>query len=148
LPQPAASENQANLIALFSEAVIAFYPEVRAGPAPFFSPPSDIDQVKIPVDDESALLVQLLDWGIRHAKTGIQGECAWHIVAAIVNKRTAGNEQLFSVVCGPTNALAKTSTLFSTPLSPRFGIRRLLGNLTLMRGVVLFQHGPGYGSNC
>ncbi|KAI9458702.1 ARM repeat-containing protein [Russula earlei] len=69
---PAASESQANLIALFSESVIAFHPEV-----------------KIPVEDESALLVQLLNWGIRHAKTGRQRECAWHIVAVIVNKRPA-----------------------------------------------------------
>jgi len=38
------------------------------------------------VDDVSALLVLLLNWGIRHAKTGMQRECAWHIVAAIVNK--------------------------------------------------------------
>ncbi|KAH9976079.1 Dos2-interacting transcription regulator of RNA-Pol-II-domain-containing protein [Russula compacta] len=72
---PAAQESQANLIALFSEGVIAFYPEV-----------------KIPVDDESIFLVQLLNWGIRHAKTNMQRECAWHIVAAIVNKHSAGQD--------------------------------------------------------
>lgn len=70
---PTAPESQANLVALFSECVVAFHPEV-----------------KIPVDDESTLLVQLLNWGIRQAKTSGQRECAWHIVAAIVNKHSAG----------------------------------------------------------
>ena len=36
--QPAAPASQANLVALFSEGVIAFYPEVRARRAPFSSP--------------------------------------------------------------------------------------------------------------
>ncbi|KAI0306124.1 ARM repeat-containing protein [Multifurca ochricompacta] len=69
---PAAPEGQANLIALFSAAVIALHPEV-----------------KIPVDDEGTLLVQLLNWSIRHAKTNVQRENAWHIAAAIVNKHVS-----------------------------------------------------------
>ncbi|KAI0282989.1 ARM repeat-containing protein [Russula brevipes] len=69
---PAALEGQANLIALFSQSVIALYPEV-----------------KTPVDDEGTLLEQLLNWGIRLAKTSTQRECAWHIVAALVNKHSA-----------------------------------------------------------
>jgi DNA repair/transcription protein MET18/MMS19 len=70
---PAAPGSQANLVSLFSECVIAFYPEV-----------------KIPMSDEGTLLVELLNWGIRHAKTSGQRECASHIVAAIVNKHSAG----------------------------------------------------------
>ena len=42
--------------------------------------------------DEGAVLVELLNWGIRHAKTSGQQECACHIVAAIVNKHSAGND--------------------------------------------------------
>lgn len=64
-----------------------------------------LNQVKTPVADEGALLVQFLDWGIRHAKTSAQRECAWHIVAAIINKHSTGDEQLFSVTplpCLPT----------------------------------------------
>ena len=59
------------------------------------------NQVKIPVADESTLLVLLLNWGIQHAKTSGQRECAWHIVAAIVNKHSAGDERLFSVARSP-----------------------------------------------
>ncbi|KAH9990918.1 ARM repeat-containing protein [Russula vinacea] len=70
---PAAPESQANLVSLFSECVIAFYPEV-----------------KIPMTDEGTVLVELLNWGIRYAKTRGQQECACHIVAAIVNKHSAG----------------------------------------------------------
>ena len=103
MSQPAAPESQANLVALFSEGVIAFYPEVRARCAPFFlSYHLTIDQVKIPVADEGTLLVQLLNWGIRHAKTSGQRECAWHIVAAIVNKHSTGEEWTFL----PTHSLA------------------------------------------
>jgi hypothetical protein len=96
VPQNNAAESQSNLIALFSEGVIAFYPEVRAIYAYFRSPTSDfpINQVKAPVDDESTWLVQLLNWGIRHAKTSAQRDCAWHVVAAIVNKHSAGNYRL------------------------------------------------------
>lgn len=67
---PSTSEDQANLVSLFSGAVIAFRPEVR-----------------IPVDDEGAFLEQLLNWSIRHAKNNMQRECAWHVVTAVVNKR-------------------------------------------------------------
>ena len=58
-------------------------------------------QVKTPLDDESTLLVQLLNWSIRHAKTSGQRECAWHIVAAIVNKHSAGGESSFSIARSP-----------------------------------------------
>ena len=58
-------------------------------------------QVKTPVEDEGTLLVQLLNWGIRNAKTIGQRECAWHIVAAIVNKHSAGGERLFSIARSP-----------------------------------------------
>jgi hypothetical protein len=63
----------------------------------FFAFLLTFNKVKIPVDDESALLVQLLNWGIRQAKTNVQRECACHIVAAIVNKHSAGDEQSSSV---------------------------------------------------
>jgi hypothetical protein len=42
--------------------------------------------------DEGTVLVELLNWGIRYAKTRGQRECACHIVAAIVNKHSAGEE--------------------------------------------------------
>jgi hypothetical protein len=90
--QPAAPGSQANLVSLFSECVIAFYPEVRAICAPFFLHHLTFNQVKIPMSDEGTLLVELLNWGIRHAKTSGQRECASHIVAAIVNKHSAGDE--------------------------------------------------------
>ncbi|KAN0138202.1 ARM repeat-containing protein [Lactarius tabidus] len=67
---PAAPEDQPSLVPLFSGAVIALHPEV-----------------KIPVDDEGAFLEKLLNWSIQHAKNDIQRECAWHVVAAVVNKR-------------------------------------------------------------
>jgi len=67
---PAAPEDQASLVSLFSGAVIALRPEV-----------------KLPVDDECAFLEQLLNWSIRHAKNNSQRDCAWHVVAAVVNKR-------------------------------------------------------------
>jgi hypothetical protein len=59
-------------------------------------------QVKTPVDDESTLLAELLNWSIRGAKTNGQRECAWHIVAAIVNKHSAGGERLFSMAHSPS----------------------------------------------
>ena len=101
------------------------------------------NQVKIPVTDEGTLLVELLNWGIRHAKTSAQRECALHIVAAIVNKHSAGKEQLFPVAHSLTNRQAKVSTLFSRLRFPRFGTRRLPIHPTDMLGVVLFQHGHG-----
>ena len=101
------------------------------------------NQVKTPVADEGVLLVQLLDWGIRHAKTSAQRECAWHIVAAIVNKHSAGDEQLFSVAHGLAYPQVKVSTLFSRPYLPHFGTTKLPSHSTLMPGVVLFQHGQG-----
>ncbi|KAI0258930.1 ARM repeat-containing protein [Gloeopeniophorella convolvens] len=68
--EPTASEGQANLVVLFSEAVVALHPEV-----------------KVPVDDLGQFLIHLLNWSIRHAHTDAQRECAWHVVAAVVNKR-------------------------------------------------------------
>ena len=44
------------------------------------------------MDDEGAFLEQLLNWSIRHAKSDIQRECAWHVVAAVVNKRAPGKD--------------------------------------------------------
>ncbi|KAI9444495.1 ARM repeat-containing protein [Lactarius indigo] len=58
---PIAPEDQANLVPLFSGAVIALHPEVR-----------------IPVDDEGAFLEELLNWSIR--------ECTWQVVTTVVNK--------------------------------------------------------------
>lgn len=56
-----------------------------------------LNQVKTPVDDEGAFLVQLLNWSIRHAKTTMQRECAWHIVSAIVNKHASGKKWTSSI---------------------------------------------------
>jgi hypothetical protein len=67
-----------------------------------------VNQVKIPVADEGTLLVQLLNWGIRHAKTSGQRECAWHIVAAIVNKHSTGGE--WSVLPTHSPAYAQSSS--------------------------------------
>ena len=100
------------------------------------------------MDDESTLLDQLLNWGIRHAKTNAQRECAWHMVAAIVNKHSAGDERLSSVSRNPADVETKIWTLFSTLRLPRFGTRRLPSRWTLSRGVVLFRHGHGYKSYC
>ncbi|KAI0251711.1 ARM repeat-containing protein [Lactifluus subvellereus] len=83
---PAAPESQANLVSLFSEGVIAFYPEARIDVDVSALRVLTLNQVKTPVDDEGTFLVQLLNWGIRHAKTTMQRECAWHVVSAIVNK--------------------------------------------------------------
>jgi hypothetical protein len=47
VPQTNAPESQSNLIALFSEGVIAFYPEVRAIYAPFCSPPPDFQPIRL-----------------------------------------------------------------------------------------------------
>lgn len=102
-----------------------------------------LNQVKSPVADESAFLVQLLDWGIRHAKTSAQRECAWHVVAAIVNKHSTGDEQLFTVAHGLAYPRVKVSTPFSRSHLPHFGTTKLPSHSTLMPGVVLFQHGHG-----
>jgi len=51
-----------------------------------------------------------------------------------------------SIAGSPTDAMAKILALFSTRHLPRFGTRRLPSRLILMRGVVLFQHGHGCGS--
>jgi DNA repair/transcription protein MET18/MMS19 len=49
------------------------------------------------VDDEGAFLEKLLNWSIQHAKNDIQRECAWHVVAAVVNKRELSRWILVSV---------------------------------------------------
>lgn len=90
--------------------------------------------------------MQLLNWGIRHAKTNMQRECAWHIVAVIVNKHSAGDEWLLSVPRSPANLQAKISTHFSTLRSRRSGMKRLPSHLTLIHGAVLSQLGHGCDS--
>ncbi|KAF8268710.1 ARM repeat-containing protein [Lactarius quietus] len=80
---PAATEDQANLVSLFSGAV------------------------RIPVDDEGAFLEQVLNWSIHQAKNDVQRECAWHVVAAVVNKRVIGKTW-------PGNLDAFMNTTFST----------------------------------
>ena len=51
------------------------------------------------MDDEGAFLEQFLNWSIRHAKSDIQRERAWHVVAAVVNKRAPGKDVTL-VNCG------------------------------------------------
>ena len=88
-------------------------------------------QVKTPVDDESTLLMKLLNWGIRDAKTSGQRECAWHIVAAIVNKHSAGGgrfilnspQSFLPTILGLDTFLKTTFTTFwdqeiAKPLDP------------------------------
>ena len=58
------------------------------------------------MDDEGTFLEQLLNWSIRHAKSDIQRDCAWHVVAAVVNKRAPGKDvNLVNVVHSPSLTL-------------------------------------------
>ncbi|THH18072.1 hypothetical protein EW146_g2870 [Bondarzewia mesenterica] len=43
--------------------------------------------VRIPVDDQGAFLDMLLQWSIHRSETSIGKDAAWHIVAAVINKR-------------------------------------------------------------
>jgi DNA repair/transcription protein MET18/MMS19 len=100
-------------------------------------------QVRTPVDDEGTFLVQLLNWSIRHAKTTMQRECAWHIISAIVNKHASGEKWYLSPARSPDQQY-KISERSLTPHFQRFGMMRSPTPLIQMRDVVPSQHGDGY----
>ncbi|TFY77934.1 hypothetical protein EWM64_g6077 [Hericium alpestre] len=74
-----ASSAQKNLVVLFSQALIALHKDV-----------------KVPVDDPTLFLQKILSWSLHHAESLLQRESAWHIVAAIINKRAQDLEPFIS----------------------------------------------------
>jgi len=53
--------------------------------------PAAFPQVKIPVDDQGVFLGMLLDWSVHTSENTLERLSAWHIIAAVVNKREQGD---------------------------------------------------------
>ena len=93
-PQSSASVLQKNLVALFSAAVVALHKEVCRPMLACFATevsPATLFQVKIPVDDLGVFLGMLLDWSVRTSENTLERLSAWHIIAAVINKREQGD---------------------------------------------------------
>ncbi|KZV63176.1 ARM repeat-containing protein [Peniophora sp. CONT] len=93
-----APPHQANIVTAFSHALVALRKEVR-----------------LPVEDPSAFLSELVRWSIETAKTTPQRESAWHIVAALVNKRVADCESFLKNMLESFSAAALKDTAKPTP---------------------------------
>ncbi|KAI0047844.1 ARM repeat-containing protein [Auriscalpium vulgare] len=75
--EPGATESQGNLVAMFSQAIVALRKEIT-----------------ISVGDQVEFLRKLLYWSVHEAKNALQRESAWHIIAAVVNKRAQDLDSL------------------------------------------------------